>query len=486
MALLGASHFLSLPRPDIFIGPPSGVPDTTTLAAHDFDVDTRTGFMPPQTPLRRLPSAWEAWEALLDDAISQRLQLGDRLGLQDTEKRKSEIWRERARKLPILSIDGLKSSETALRRAHLVLAWIMHFYVHSLLPSDPVHIPPPVTLPLLQVSAQLQLPPVLTYSDDVLYNWYLNSADSEDLPTESTLRCQTTFTGTNDEAEFYLTSARMELAGVEALELMRSTMDEAFVGDDIAIRRITEYLHQLVTVIQRLRAMLLDVKRTCDPHVFYNDIRRWFRGEDSQNGRKWIFEGIEEDPTLVEPRELSGPSAGQSSLIHAIDTFLGVDQYSHGKNLTGEVDNSDAFSAASEEKLAFLKRMQLYMPRHHRAFLNHLANDPRPLRNLVLQSAYREDDETDKAREEGSALLEAYNAAVMALKEFRDSHMIIVALYIIGPARHARHSLVEASTSTSPDRGLKGTGGTDLVRFLKGVRDQTKEALMGSGALPMA
>jgi len=40
MLQLDPNHFLSLPRPDIFIGLPAGVPDTMTLAAHDFDVDT--------------------------------------------------------------------------------------------------------------------------------------------------------------------------------------------------------------------------------------------------------------------------------------------------------------------------------------------------------------------------------------------------------------------------------------------------------------
>jgi indoleamine 2,3-dioxygenase len=385
----------------------------------------------------------------------------------------------------------MKSSEVVLRRAHLVLAWIMHFYVHSLPPTESIRIPPPLTLPLLQVSAELQLPPVLTYSDDVLYNWHLGESDSEDLPTESTIRCQTSFTSTKDEAEFYLTSARMELAGVDALDLMRSTMDEAFVGDDIAVRRITEYLRQLVDVTHRLRVMLLDVKEGCSPEVFYHDIRPWFRGEDSQSGRKWIFEGIEQDPTLVHPTELSGPSAGQSALIHAIDIFLGVDKYSHGKELTGLASETPE---SMTRQAAFLKRMQLYMPRHHRAFLNHLSNNPRPLRDLVFTAST---SETNKA--DGAALLEAYNAAVLALKEFRDAHMIIVTLYIIGPSRRARGSTSSAHPGPHEDatvepqghgkehvsekRGthqapLKGTGGTDLIQFLKSVRDQTKGALM--------
>jgi indoleamine 2,3-dioxygenase len=95
MALLSLNHFLSLPRPDVLVGPPAGVVDTTTLAAHDFDVDTRTGFMPPDPPLTRLPAQWELWEQLLDDAQLHRLQLGSKVGITEEEKSRSKLWRAR-------------------------------------------------------------------------------------------------------------------------------------------------------------------------------------------------------------------------------------------------------------------------------------------------------------------------------------------------------------------------------------------------------
>jgi len=91
---LPSSHFLSQPRPEAAVGPPTGVVDTTTLAAHDFDVDARTGFMPPQPPLARLPVEWEEWEASLDDAVNQKLSLGGTPGLDEESKLASERWRE--------------------------------------------------------------------------------------------------------------------------------------------------------------------------------------------------------------------------------------------------------------------------------------------------------------------------------------------------------------------------------------------------------
>ncbi|EMD31468.1 hypothetical protein CERSUDRAFT_119688 [Gelatoporia subvermispora B] len=477
---LPPDHFLALPRPDHGF-PMLGRPDTSTVAAHDFDVDPRTGFMPPQPPLTRLPAEWEPWEAALDEALTSNLQVASKDGLTDDDAARAERWRARVRELPILSTEGLSASEFLLRRAHHVLAWVMHFYVHTIPLSAPeIRIPPPVTLPLLQVSSQLQLPPVLTYSDDVLYNWAFRVPPPPDsfrppVPALDNLRCLTLFTGTRDEEEFYLSSARIELRGVHALGLMRAMMDEAFIGDATALRRITALLHDLARVIGELTRILGAVREGCDPRVFYDEIRPWFKGADSDpQKRRWVFEGMERDPALKYPPELSGPSAGQSSLIHALDVFLGVDRYSHTNFPLARAGtkppaaapapepappppaSTASFSSApSAPATPFLVRMQSYMPRHHRAFLRHLSSSPRPLRTLVENS-------------DNAPLREAYNAALIALKEFRDMHVKIVALYILSPSRRA----------AGPAGSTVGTGGTDAFKFVQGVRDQTAGALL--------
>lgn len=99
MQTLPPDHFLALPRPDVLVGALPGVVDTTTLAAHDFDVDNRTGFMPPQAPLRRLPYDWEAWELILDDAMNSKLQLGAKPDLPPEEAIKSASWRSSVREV---------------------------------------------------------------------------------------------------------------------------------------------------------------------------------------------------------------------------------------------------------------------------------------------------------------------------------------------------------------------------------------------------
>ncbi|KXN87279.1 Indoleamine 2,3-dioxygenase 1 [Leucoagaricus sp. SymC.cos] len=236
---------------------------------------------------------------------------------------------------------------------------------------------------------------------------------------------------------------------------MRMSMDEAFVGDDIAIRRITGYLERMVVVVQELQSLLMDVKKGVDTQIFYDEIRPWFKGVDSDTlGRTWVFEGRDEVEGWEEMPEASGASAGQSSLIQALDIYLGVD---------AEAPETSFMSHPSNK--SFQERMRAYMPRHHRAFLNHLKANPRPLRELV-ERAVEEDH--------GSPILGAYNAALKSLKEFRDAHMIVVALYIIGPARRAG----KGSATEDETEDLKGTGGTDLVKFLKGVRDQTADTYL--------
>ncbi|KAJ3500985.1 hypothetical protein NLJ89_g9543 [Agrocybe chaxingu] len=103
-------------------------------------------------------------------------------------------------------------------------------------------------------------------------------------------------------------------------------------------------------------------------------------------------------------------------------------------------------------------------------FLDHLKANPRPLRNFVVEA---KDDE----------LLAAYSHAVKALKEFRDAHMIIVTLYVMGPARRAAKVALEKSAGGKVEpveapAPLKGTGGTDLVKFLKDTRTRTMEAFI--------
>ncbi|KAK2459905.1 hypothetical protein APHAL10511_008105 [Amanita phalloides] len=454
---------------------------TLDALLHVFEVDPFTGFMAPHPPPTRLPAAWETWEATLDAAIHARIQLGDKPGLTDEERATSHAWRLSVVAMPILPIPAelqdpplAGSLKPLLRRTHLVLTYLQHFYIHSLPPDDPPRIPRSISVPLLRVSGALKIPPLLTYSDTVLYNWrvdddpappssslsssYLATTPTPPTPPNPTLiRSQTTFTSTPDEHAFYLCSAHIELCGAQALDVMRGILDEIFVGDALAVHRIARSLAALARIVDEMRTRLDEVRAGCDPDRYFGDVRPWFNGQDvDRYGRRWVFEGEGEGEGGVEMEELSGPSAGQSSIVHVLDVFLGVDHESR---------------AVQDGGRSFMCRMKAYMPYQHRLFIDHLAAYPRPLRAFVAVRAQGEGGEELKA---------AYNEAVGALKRFRDAHMVIAALYILGPARRAREKEKEQEKEKGRGERMaqKGTGGTELVGFLKETRRRTMDTVI--------
>jgi indoleamine 2,3-dioxygenase len=69
------------------------------IVAEDFDIDSKTGFVPSVVPISRLPIQWAAWECVLDELKGNRLQLGDKPNLSAEEIAKSEAWRARVREV---------------------------------------------------------------------------------------------------------------------------------------------------------------------------------------------------------------------------------------------------------------------------------------------------------------------------------------------------------------------------------------------------
>jgi indoleamine 2,3-dioxygenase len=66
-------------------------------AAQEFGLDIRTGFMPSEPPLARLPIKWEQWEIILDRAQKARLQLGGSAISSPAHAAHSERWRSQVR-----------------------------------------------------------------------------------------------------------------------------------------------------------------------------------------------------------------------------------------------------------------------------------------------------------------------------------------------------------------------------------------------------
>lgn len=361
-----------------------------------------------------------------------------------------------------------------LRRAHLVLSFLTHFYVHTTRVKPPI-IPPPLSVPLVTVSRLLGLPPVLTYSDTVLYNFLPNSdapVSIRNIPTHAI----ETFTNTRSEEQFYVISAQCEIAGAEALRLMRQSLDELFLADEVAIRRLTSYLRKLAAQIDLIGDITLSMMQHIDPEEFYHLIRPWFRGGDADGPTSlgWVFDGIDaassaESGFINGASLFSGPSAGQSSLIHAIDIFLTVDHTEDDKIIL----DGEPVGQSKPNEATFVERMLQYMPGQHRAFLQHLARHPTPLRQLVVERGQ-------------TKLSTAYDGALEALKRFREKHMRIVSMFIVQQARRPPSERIQRLVGEFqlPPGELRGTGGSPLFTFLKRCRDNTKKAMVGGSSAP--
>jgi indoleamine 2,3-dioxygenase len=350
-----------------------------------------------------------------------------------------------------------------------------------------------------------------------------------------------TFTSTDSERHFYLTSLLIELRGIGALRLMSHSLDEAFLGDRLALERIADYLGDLKQVIRDLTRTLEDVRTDCDPKTFYWSIRPFF------NGGKWVYEGVGEDGE-AEEREYGGPSAGQSSVIHALDVFLGIDHSpapapssstsSRSSTPTPSRPSSPSLSRRSSSMTlwptsarlptdeasrdaTFMQRMQFYMPHHHRRFLSHLSDHRPSVRELALGSSSASSSVSKGGRgleEARAGLRRAYDECVTSLKQLRDAHMRIAYLYIVSQSRaeppagclfvdrndptsvpaavdvQQKHQqqrrksggYADGTADGAAEGGdaepLKGTGGTDLVKFLKGTRERTIKALIDRGS----
>ncbi|GAA5867711.1 hypothetical protein JCM3774_003387 [Rhodotorula dairenensis] len=548
MHQLPSNHFLAQrpvtpPRPESVIDAAwsdRARPDTSSLAAADYDVSVLTGFLPPEEPIQSLRGTGYGWDEL--EEAFERVQHEAEMIPGGGVGKLSDAFRTSVRKLPTASVEPL-TTLPLLRRAHTLLAHLAHFYMHSTFPSQTV-MPACLAVPLVHVSDRLGLPPILTYADTVLWTWRLRDkalglrADNVEMTT--------LFTSSASEHAFFALSFFCELYGPDLLRLMSASLDEAFFADATALTRISSYLESISHLIDELTALLAGAtkgefgpagRERISPEAFYWEIRPWF------NGGKWTYEGVGEggkDLTM----EWGGPSAGQSTLVHALDLFLDIDHAPRrpptatqakteaAAAVVEEADGSRvevpvsvpataaaaaAAAPAAEDKAAlhkapsdatFMQRMSHYMPGHHRAFLRHLESLHVP--NPAAPDAHVLPSLRHLARQHPHRLRPAYDRAVAAMKRFRDMHMRLATVFIVQQARRepardsvhwpeweakrvakererererAQQAEAQGELRTEAVRKqdkIAGTGGTDLVSFLKLCRDRTTEALIGS------
>lgn len=325
-------------------------------------------------------------------------------------------------------------------------------------------LPSTIALPLLKVSEYLGLPPTATYPALNLWNAGLVE-EGADITKPENVIMRHTFTGTQDEEWFYAVSVSVEAKGVRAIQLMLECVDAVNQQDDSNVFRC---LRAFGTTVKDLGGILHRMHEHCRPLVFYHAIRPFLagsRGMEKVGLPRGIF--YEEGPGSGSWRQYSGGSNAQSTLIQFLDIALGIEH--RGKE--SQHNNRD------EKSQAYLHEMRQYMPQSHRQFLEHFGKIANVRQYVQSPTSSRQ-------------VREAYDDAVDALTKFRDIHINIVARYIIAPARSCdfqgktavRNIATAFSGKSSTREDLKGTGGTDLMTFLKQTRDET-QAVKNSEAI---
>ncbi|KAL6234493.1 hypothetical protein BDW75DRAFT_212048 [Aspergillus navahoensis] len=419
------------------------------FSLEEYEVSVQTGFLPETPPLQCLPDPYYApWEAVARD-LAARIQDG--------------TIRQAIESLPVLITANLRT-KPEWRRAYVVLSYLTHAYVWGGETPKEV-IPPAISVPYLKVSSHLELPPVATYAALNLWNWS-TSSPNDDLTCADNLSVTLSYTGTKDEEWFFMVSVAMEARGARVIDMMLNTIQAVAVGDN---QRIVAYLNRISEGFNELARILERMYEKNRPAVFFHLLRPYLAGSKNM-ASAGLPNGLSFDQGNGKSEWLqhSGGSNAQSSLIQTFDIFLGVEHTAMGGPTKPELPK------AKMGKTPYIQEMRNYMPGPHRRFLEMLSQNAN-LRPYAMSCKL------------GSPVRDAYNAAVMALGSFRDKHIQIVTRYIIlasklpapanTPVRMNLASTTQNQMRDSNEKvsaGFSGTGGTDLIPFLRQTRDDTK------------
>ncbi|KAJ8107987.1 hypothetical protein ONZ43_g6561 [Nemania bipapillata] len=409
------------------------------------------GFLPAVKPLKRLPDTYyQQWERILDDLPALL---------------REKTIRHEVNKLEVLTTARL-NTEREWQRAYMVLCFLAHGYIwggHT--PSE--ILPPAITVPFLQASDHLGLPPIATFAALNLFNF---TSAGEDFTNLDDLKALHTFSGTEDESWFFAMSVVIEARGASIIPTMLQAID-AIKNHDY--ETVTRALDDMATCISQLTPLLDRMSEKCDPMVFYHQFRPYLAGTKNM-AAAGLPNGVfyDEGNGVGEWRHLRGGSNGQSSLIQFYDLVLGVDHASANKHGTRKGSSAPAKTAPGE--LSFYEEVslvRLYMPGPHQEFLRRVSQMDK-IKDFVHSAP---------ASPAQQRLRQSYQDATKALGDFRQAHMQMVTRYVIVPSRKPAPSLSSevnlATASLQSDKSaakdLTGTGGTDLIPFLRAARDDT-------------
>uniref|UniRef100_A0A0C9S6T7 TSA: Wollemia nobilis Ref_Wollemi_Transcript_14320_1605 transcribed RNA sequence n=2 Tax=Wollemia nobilis TaxID=56998 RepID=A0A0C9S6T7_9CONI len=382
-----------------------------------FQVTPERGFLPSSDlPLRLPHPEFTAWEETLLD-LPKLLLAYDH----------GEKLREKIKNLPpfpsqLLLSEGGNPHDTW--RAMLVLTFMAHAYVWGA-PSPPRVLPRVLAVPLCEISASLDMPPVLTYAGYSLLNWrVLDESGGIELGNIVSLN---NFYGGLDDEWFRLVHVEIEAKAAKGLKGIEDAVEGVEQED---VDKVHSSLKEMNHVLKEMQQTLSRLGEKCDPHIYYHRVRKFLSG---WRGNPAVPNGMIYEGVWDEPKFFYGETGAQSSILPAFDAALGVTHPS---------------GALSD----YLQVMRLHMPLPHRLYIQQIENGP-SIRSFV----------TDHISDLG----ECYDACLTELYGFRSLHMKHASAYITQPGKKAL-------------KDEKGTGGTDFIPYLLQNATTTKEHLLNA------
>ncbi|XP_053574104.1 indoleamine 2,3-dioxygenase 2 [Bombina bombina] len=394
-------------------------PDYSYIDPANFYVTEDYGFILKE-PLTNLPVYYEPWMNIAENlpALIESKQL-----------------RDKVRKVPELDIKHL-SGYRELRFARLILSHIVMGYVWQDGEQEAAKIlPRSLAVPYHQLSQVLGLPMIIVHADLVLANW--KRKEPLGPMTYENLSPIIYFPGGESFRGFVIVTLLVEVAAIPGLRAVAQAVSAVLHEDKQTLLRA---LGELEQSINKMSDSLQLMNNYVDPDVFYNTIRPFLAGwkDNPSLSEGLIYEGVMDE----KPLSFSGGSAAQSSIFHVFDELLGV-RHQH-------------------KSADFLLCMRQYMPPQHQRFIE-WAGSP-SISKYVLCSGCVD-------------LISTFNNCVSALTQLRSLHIRIVSKYISAAGARARTEKGQIG-----ERGQiqeeRGTGGSQIMSFLKSVRDTCKEGLL--------
>ncbi|PRT52940.1 Indoleamine 2,3-dioxygenase [Wickerhamiella sorbophila] len=409
-----------------------------------YGLSAKSGFLPAELPLSRLPDYFEPWESIVKD-LPALIMTSNLRKLVDA--------------MPLLDATRL-NSEPEWHRACSILSFMAHGYVWSR-PEASKKLPKCLAEPWIAVCDHFDLPPIASYAGLCLWNFRtVLPCDSPSNWNLENLAALTTYTGSMDEAWFYLVSTMIERQGGPCLEhglqAIAASREKDVPTVVAKLQALAENIDAIITTLNRMH-------ETCDPHFFYFRLRPFLAGWKNM-AAAGLPDGVVYGDE-AQPRQYSGGSNAQSSLIQALDILLNVVHHPEGERQPPRMESKTADGVSTPPPATFLLEMRKYMPVQHRKFLFDLEKVAE-IRQFVVENAT-----------EHPELVTAYDACLAMLRNLRSRHIQIVTRYIIMPARAENKTIRDG---IARDSGETGTGGTTLLPFLKQARDEVGDAAAGA------